>query len=39
MKYKSVGEIKKAPLDELEKILGAKTAQNLLFSLKNNKTK
>ena len=34
-KYKSVREIKKAPLKELEKILGAKTAQNLLSSLKS----
>ncbi len=34
-KYKSVGEIKKAPLEELEEILGAKTAQNLLSSLKS----
>jgi excinuclease ABC subunit C len=34
-KYKSIEEIKKAPLEELKKILGAKTAQDLLSSIKN----
>ncbi|MGB6338608.1 MAG: excinuclease ABC subunit UvrC [Candidatus Aminicenantaceae bacterium] len=34
-KYKSVGEIKKAPLEELEELVGAKTAQDLLSSLKS----
>jgi excinuclease ABC subunit C len=37
-KYKSVEAIKIASLSELEKILGAKTAQNLSSSLKGNKT-
>jgi len=36
-KYKSVGEIKKAPLEELAEIVGAKVAQNLLKSLKDSK--
>jgi excinuclease ABC subunit C len=34
-KYKSVGEIKKAPLEELEELVGAKAAQDLLFALKS----
>ena len=36
-KYKSVGEIKKAPLEELTELVGAKAAQNLLASLKGAK--
>lgn len=36
-KYKSIEEIKKAPLEELTNLVGAKTAQNLLSSL--NRTK
>jgi excinuclease ABC subunit C len=38
MNYKNLEEIKRAPLDELTKLVGEKTAQNLLSSLKN-KTK
>ncbi len=34
-KYKSIEEIQKAPLEELTKLVGAQTAQNLLSSLKN----
>ncbi|MGB3862819.1 MAG: excinuclease ABC subunit UvrC [Candidatus Aminicenantaceae bacterium] len=34
-KYKSVGEIKKASLEELEELVGAKAAQDLLFALKS----
>jgi excinuclease ABC subunit C len=35
MKYQNVEQIKKAPLKELAKLVGEKTAQNLLASLKN----
>jgi excinuclease ABC subunit C len=36
-KYKSLEEIKKAPLEELVEIVGAKAAQNLIASLKSSK--
>ncbi len=34
-KYKSIGDLKTAPLDELTKLVGTKTARNLLSSLKD----
>jgi excinuclease ABC subunit C len=36
-KYKNIGEIGKAPREELEAILGAKAAQNLLSALNSSK--